>query len=198
MPGIFFSLANLAWRSTSEILWVLGELEPEGAEAILEGREAEAEPGALALVVVVFRRTAAPADEGLGVDDIVVLAWVILGLDVVLEVEEEGTNDLTLLAYDDVGLTLDLIGSEELSLLEDEDVVVVDFNAVDTVTLLVILSRVDSTLEFKVLEVAFLLFIVPTIVDMLPVLLDFLTGLKLLFEELLDVGSGSVLAESVL
>ena len=55
--------------------------------------------------MVVFRRTAAPADEGLGVDDIVVLAWVILGLDVVLEAEEEGTNDLTLLAYDDVGLT---------------------------------------------------------------------------------------------
>ena len=42
LPGIFFSLANLAWRSTSEILWVLGEWEPEGAEAILEGREAEA------------------------------------------------------------------------------------------------------------------------------------------------------------
>ena len=104
MPGIFFSLANLAWRSTSEILWVLGEWEPEGAEAILEFREAEAEPGALALVVVVFRRTAAPADEGFGVDDIV-LAWVILGLEVVLEAEEEGTNDLTLLAYDDVGLT---------------------------------------------------------------------------------------------
>ena len=159
MPGIFFSLANLAWRSTSEILWVLGEWEPEGAEAILEGREAEAEPGALALVVVVFRRPAAPADEGLGVDDIVVLAWVILGLEVVLEAEEEGTNDLTLLAYDDVGLTLDLTGSEELSLLEDEDVVVVDFNAVDTVTLfvvaalsilLVILSLVDLTLDFEV------------------------------------------------
>ena len=99
-----------------------------------------------------------------------------------------------------------------MSLLDDEacDVVVVaDFNAedVDTVTLfvvaalsilLVILSLVDLTLDFEVLEVAFLLFIMPTIVDLLPVILDFSTGLKSLFEELLDVGSGSVLAESVL
>ena len=115
--GIFFSLANLAWRATSEILWVLGELEPEGAEAagleaVLEGREAGAELGALALAVVVIRRpaavlrgTAAPADEGLGVDDIVVLARVILGLEAVLEDEEEETDDLTLLANDEVGLT---------------------------------------------------------------------------------------------
>ena len=102
--------------------------------------------------------------------------------------------------------------SADLSLLDDEAckvVVVVDFNAVDvdTVTLfvvsalsilLVILSLGDLTLDFEVLEVAFLLFIMPTIVDLLPVLLDFSTGLKSLFEELLDVGSGSVLAESVL
>ena len=99
-----------------------------------------------------------------------------------------------------------------MSLFEEAacDVVVVVFNAedvVDTVTLfvvavlsilLVILSHVDSTLEFEVLEVPFLLFIMPTIVDLLPVLLDFLTGLKSLFEELLDVGSGSVLAAFVL
>ena len=114
MPGIFFSLANLAWRATSEILWVFGELEPEAAEAAgleadLEGREAGAELGALALAVVVIRRpaavlrgTAAPADGGLDVDDIVVLARVILGLEAVLE---EETDDLTLLANDEVGLT---------------------------------------------------------------------------------------------
>ena len=103
--------------------------------------------------------------------------------------------------------------SEDLSLLDDEAcdvVVVVDFNVedVDTVTLfvvaalsilLVILSLVDLTLDFEDFEVAFVLFIVPTLVALLlPVLLDFLTRLKSLFEELLDVGSGSEMAESVL
>ena len=75
MPGIFFSLANLAWRSTSEILWVLGELEPE------------------------------VADEGLEMDDIFVLALVILGFKAVLEEEEEETDDLTMFANDKFGLT---------------------------------------------------------------------------------------------
>ena len=75
LPGIFFSLANLAWRSTSEILWVFGELEPE------------------------------VPDEGLEMDDIFVLALVILGFKVMLEEEEEETDDLTLLANDEVGLT---------------------------------------------------------------------------------------------
>ena len=102
--------------------------------------------------------------------------------------------------------------SADLSLLDDEAcdvVVVVDFNVedVDTVTLfvvaalsilLVILSLVDLTLDFEDFEVAFVLFIVPTLVALLPVLLDFLTRLKSLFEELLDVGSGSEMAESVL
>ena len=100
--------------------------------------------------------------------------------------------------------------SADLSLFDDAvcNVVVVDFNAedVDTVTLfvvaalsilLVILSLVDLTLDFEVLEGAFVLFIVPTLVALLPVLLDFLTRLKSLFEELLDVGS-SEMAESVL
>lgn len=116
-PGTFFSLANLAWRATREILWVLGELEPEAAEAAagfeadLEGCEAGAEDGALALAVVVIRRPAAvfrgiaaPADKGLELEVIVVLARVILGLEAVLE-EEEEVDDLTLLANDEVGLT---------------------------------------------------------------------------------------------
>ena len=103
-----------------------------------------------------------------------------------------------------------------MSLLDDpacDDVVVVvdkDFDAVDAVDtitlfetaalsiLLVILSLVDLTLDFEVLEVAFVLFIVPTLDVTLPVLLDFLTRLKSPFEELLDVGSGSEMAESVL
>ena len=98
-----------------------------------------------------------------------------------------------------------------MSLFDDAvcNVVVVDFNAedVDTVTLfvvaalsilLVILSLVDLTLDFEVLEGAFVLFNAPTLVALLPVLLDFLTTLlKSLFEELLDVGS-SEMAESVL
>ena len=95
----------------------MGELEPEGAEAAgleadLEVTEAGAELGALALAVVVISRPAAvflgtvdPADEGLDVDDIVVLARVILGLEAVLEDETEETEDLTLLANDEVGLT---------------------------------------------------------------------------------------------
>ena len=100
--------------------------------------------------------------------------------------------------------------SADLSLFDDAvcNVVVVDFNAedVDTVTLLVvavlsillvILSLVDLTLDFEVLEGAFVLFNAPTLVALLPVLLDFLTRLKSLFEELLDVGS-SEMAESVL
>ena len=75
MPGIFFSLANLAWRSTSEILLVIGELEPE------------------------------VPDEGLEMDDIFVLALVILGFKVVLVEEEEETDVLTMLANDKFGLT---------------------------------------------------------------------------------------------
>ena len=110
-------MANLAWRATREILWVLGELEPEAAEATadleadLEDCEAGAELGAFALAVVVIRRpaavfrgTAAPADKGLELEVIVVLARVILGLEAVLE-EEEEVDDLTLLANDEVGLT---------------------------------------------------------------------------------------------
>ena len=131
-PGTFFSLANLAWRATREILWVLGELEPEAAEAAagleadLEGCEAGAEDGALALAVVVIRRpaavfrgTAAPADKGLEeLEVIVVLARVILGLEAVLE-EEEEVDDLTLLANDEVVLTWDLTWSADLSLFEE-------------------------------------------------------------------------------
>ena len=72
--------------------------------------------------------------------------------------------------------------SADLSLFDDAVCNVVDFNAVDTVTLfvvaalsilLVILSLL--TLDFEVLEGAFVLFIAPTLVAMLPVLLDFLT-----------------------
>ena len=80
-------------------------------EADLEGCEAGAEDGALALAVVVIRRpaavfrgTAAPAEEGLELEVIVVLARVILGLETVLE-EEEEVDDLTLLANDEVDLT---------------------------------------------------------------------------------------------
>ena len=74
--------------------------------------------------------------------------------------------------------------SADLSLFDDAVCNVVDFNAVDTVTLfvvaalsilLVILSLVDLTLDFEVLEGAFVLFIAPTLVALLPVLLDFLT-----------------------
>ena len=115
LTGFFFSLANLACRATREILWVLGELDPEGAggtglEAVLEGTEAGAEAGALALAVVVIRRPAAvflaaafTAEEGLGLDVIVVLARVILGLEALLEVEK--VVALTLLAKEEVGLT---------------------------------------------------------------------------------------------
>lgn len=69
-----------------------------------------------------------------------------------------------------------------MSLFDDAVCNVVDFNAVDTVTLfvvaalsilLVILSLL--TLDFEVLEGAFVLFIAPTLVALLPVLLDFLT-----------------------
>ena len=69
-----------------------------------------------------------------------------------------------------------------MSLFNDAVCNVVDFNAVDTVTLfvvaalsilLVILSLL--TLDFEVLEGAFVLFIAPTLVALLPVLLDFLT-----------------------
>ena len=72
--------------------------------------------------------------------------------------------------------------SADLSLFDDAVCNVVDFNAVDTVTLfvvaalsilLVILSLL--TLDFEVLEGAFVLFIAPTLVALLPVLLDFLT-----------------------
>ena len=88
-------------------------------------------------------------------------------------------------------------------------VAVVDFNAedVDTVTLLVVavlsillvILSLDLTLDFEVLEVAFVLFIAPTLLDdTLPVLLDFFTRLKSPFDELLDVGSGSEIVESVL
>ena len=75
LPEIFFSLANLAWRSTSEILLVFGELEPE------------------------------VPDEGLEMDDIFVLALVILGFKAVLAEEEEETDVLTMLANDKFGLT---------------------------------------------------------------------------------------------
>ena len=88
----------------------MGELEPEAAEAA--GFEAGAELEALALAVVVIRRPAAvfrgtadPADRGLELDVIIVLARVILGLDAVLEEEEDEVEDLTLLANDEVGLT---------------------------------------------------------------------------------------------
>jgi len=75
-----------------------------------------------------------------------------------------------------------LTWSADLSLFNDAVCNVVDFNAVDTVTLfvvaalsilLVILSLL--TLDFEVLEGAFVLFIAPTLVALLPVLLDFLT-----------------------
>ena len=88
----------------------MGELEPEAAEAA--GLETGAELGALALAVVVIRRPAAvfrgtadPADRGLELDVIIVLARVILGLEAVLEEEEDEVDDLTLLANDEVGLT---------------------------------------------------------------------------------------------
>ena len=90
------------------------------------------------------------------------------------------------------------------------DVVVAVFNAediVDTVTLfvvavlsiLLVILSLDLTLDFEVFDDAFVLFIALTLVDdTLPVLLDFFTRLKSPFEEFLDVGSGSEIAESVL
>ena len=102
--------------------------------------------------------------------------------------------------------------SADSSLFEEAacDVVVVVFNAedvVDTVTLfvvavlsiLLVILSLDLTLDFEVFEDAFVLFIALTLVDdTLPVLLDFFTRLKSPFEEFLDVGSGSEIAESVL
>ena len=195
--GFLFSLAKIDCLATKEILCCLGEpgaaLEGLDVELVLE---TAAELCLVLAVVVVINKPAAvflaeapdPDDEDdLEDEDIVVLARVILGLaaaEVDLACEDEPpaagllTEDLTVLANEDVGLWATFGASSALSFFETRTLGPEDGLSFFSVALVVTL---DVSLDLLVTVV---------VTALLALLTVFLEGLvRSPEEEFLDVGS---------